>query len=89
MPILLKGTVKLSVLASTMLAARRIFQRVRQAITADYQGDDGSGEIGSGYLRGKQIKSVVVGEPRSATWDRQGRVKRVTADMVIEYLEEV
>jgi hypothetical protein len=83
-----KPTFQLDVLADTSLEARRIFQRCRQAIMADYENADGTGVIGKGYLKGKYIKSAVLGEPRTAIWDEAGRVQRVTADLVIEYLEE-
>lgn len=83
-----KPRFQVDVLADTMLEARRIFQRVRQAIQADYEGTDGTDAIGHGYLRSKYIRSVVVGEPRATVWDEAGRVKRVTADMIVEYLEE-
>jgi len=79
---------QVDVLADTSLEARRIFQRVRQTIQADYENGDGSGLIGYGYLRGKLIKSVTFGEPRSAVWDEEGRVQRVLADMTVQYLEE-
>lgn len=79
---------QVDVLAATSLEALRIFQRFRQAIMADYENADGSEAVGAGYLKGKQIKSVVVGEPRSATWDPEGRVKRVLASMTVQYLEE-
>jgi len=83
-----KPRLQIDVLAGTMLEARRIFQRAKQVILADYQDNDESGVIGKGYLRGKYIRSVIIGEPRSAPWDEQGRVKRVTADMVVEYLQD-
>jgi hypothetical protein len=79
---------QVDVLAATSLEARRIFQRFRQAVMADYEHDDSSGAVGAGYLKGKHIKSVVIGEPRSATWDPEGRVKRVLASMTVQYLEE-
>ena len=79
---------QVDVLADTSLEARRIFQRVRQAVQADYENGDGSGVIGKGYLKGKLIKSVTFGEPRSAIWDTEGRVQRVIAPMTVQYLEE-
>jgi hypothetical protein len=79
---------QVDVLANTELEARRIFQRVRQALQADYENNDGTGMIGKGYLRAKGIRSVVMGEPRSVDWDEAGRVRRVVAEMRIEYLEE-
>jgi len=79
---------QVDVLADTSLEARRLFQHVRQAIQADYENDDDTGVIGKGYLKGKYVKSVTFGEPRSAPWDEAGRVQRVIAMMTVQYLEE-
>jgi hypothetical protein len=80
---------QVDVLADTSLEAQRIYQRVVQAIMADYENDDGSGVIGRGYLLSKHIKSVVFDEPSSAPWDDAGRVKRVTGGMAVQFLKGV
>ena len=79
--------VQMDVLANTALEATRIFNKVRHAIFADYQDNDDSGSVGKGYLRGKLIRRVWVGQPRSASWDETERVRRVLAYVTLEYLE--
>lgn len=79
--------VQMDVLASTGLEAARIFNKVRHAIFADYQDNDGTGAVGNGYLRGKLLRSAVVGQPQSVIWDEAGRVQRIRALVIIEYLE--
>lgn len=79
--------VQMDVLAATSLEATRIYERVQHAIYADYADNDDSGDVGRGYLRAKLIRQVVVGRPRSADWDEAGRVRRVLAEVSVEYLE--
>ena len=81
---------QVDVLAATMLEARRIFNWTKVVIIADYNGYDGTGEIGYGYLRSKYIRSVTLGTARSGPpWDETGRIKRVLSEMRVEYLESM
>ena len=80
---------QLDVLAASNLEARRIYSAVRRAMMTDYQNDGGAGALGYGYLRGKEIRQVRIGEPSHAVWDEQGRVQRQTGFVEIEYLEGV
>ena len=83
-----KPRLQLDVLASTGIEALRIFQHVRRVLIADYENADDSDGLGLGYLRSLGVRWVALGEPMPATWDEQGRVKRLTTQLQYEYLQE-
>ena len=84
-----KPRLQLDVLADTSIEVLRIFQHCRHVLIADYEEDDDSGDLARGYLRSLGIHWVMLGEPMPATWDEQGRVKRLTTQLQYQYLQEV
>lgn len=81
--------IQLDMLAETWTYVRRIYEKVREVVLYDQNGDAAGteGTYGTRYLYGQGLKSVEIGEAHTSVWDEEGRVARMWAEMRVEFTD--
>ena len=78
---------QMDVLAENAMSAQRIYEKVCEVVLYDTNGGAAGteGTYGTRYLWAQGIKTVEIGEPHPTTWDDEGRVSRLVADVTVQF----